>query len=125
MAWFYTRTYRYSSRQFDENPALATFFMKEQDGREDDPEALEIVRLRVERQILTKCLVMSLAVMALYAPFFAYEFQACLTGAIPFFDLTGVYQSLSFLFLAADVLVTPILVFAFKKEVREAVMFWK
>ncbi|KAJ3124509.1 hypothetical protein HK100_011211 [Physocladia obscura] len=125
MAWFYSRTYHYSTRQFDENPDLAAFFMKERDGRGDDPEVLRIVRMRVERQILTKCFALSLALMMLYAPFYAYEIQSYIVGAIPFFDLSGTYMSISFLLLSSDVLVTPILVFAFKKEIREAIMFWK
>ncbi|KAJ3203932.1 hypothetical protein HDU82_006201, partial [Entophlyctis luteolus] len=40
MAWFYTRTYRFSSKQFAENPALATFFLKDKDGQTSDPETL-------------------------------------------------------------------------------------
>ncbi|KAJ3340695.1 hypothetical protein HDU83_006945 [Entophlyctis luteolus] len=124
MAWFYTRTYRYSARQFRENPALASFFVKSKGDAGDTAEALEIVRLRIERQILTKCLILSLTVMIFYAPFLTYQIQSYVVGAIPFFDLTGLYYVISVLMLAADVSLTAILVILFKKEVREAFMFW-
>ncbi|KAJ3351779.1 hypothetical protein HDU83_008681 [Entophlyctis luteolus] len=125
MAWFYTRTYRFSARQFAENPALATFFLKDKDGKSDDPETLGLVRIRVEREILTKCLLLSITVMILYAPFYAYQVQSYFVGAIPFFDLTGIYYMIGVILLAADIIVTPLLVFFFKAEIRDALIFWK
>ncbi|KAJ3005565.1 UNVERIFIED_CONTAM: hypothetical protein HDU68_004566 [Siphonaria sp. JEL0065] len=125
MGWFYTRTYRYSSRQFDENPALATFFMSERDGTKDDPEILGLVRVRVEREILTKCLLLSLSLVICYAPFFSYQIQSYTVGLIPTFDLTMLYYDIAVILLSADVVITPMLVFFFKKEVRDAIMFWK
>ncbi|KAJ3394405.1 hypothetical protein HDU84_008401 [Entophlyctis sp. JEL0112] len=125
MAWFYTRTYRFSSKQFAENPALATFFLKDKDGQTSDPETLGLVRMRVEREILTKCLLLSLTVMILYAPFYAYQVESFVVGPIPFFDLTGIYYMISVILLAADVIVTPLLVFCFKAEIRDALMFWR
>ncbi|KAJ3384223.1 hypothetical protein HDU84_003082 [Entophlyctis sp. JEL0112] len=125
MTWFYVRTYRYSAKQFAENPDLATFFMKDKDGYTDDPEVLELVRLRVEREILTKCVALSATVMVLYAPFLTYQIQSYVVGPIPFFDMTAVYYDISVILVALDVIVTPLLVFFFKREVREAFIFWK
>jgi len=127
MGWFYTRTYRYSSRQFDENPALATFFMSENDGTSDDPEVLKLVRIRVERQILTKCLLLSLTLVICYAPFFTYQVMSYGAGVNPFpdFDPNGVFYDVGVILLSSDVVFTPLLVFIFKKEVRENLMFWK
>ncbi|KAJ3340694.1 hypothetical protein HDU83_006944 [Entophlyctis luteolus] len=125
MAWFYTRTYRYSARQFKENPALAEFFIRDKDGMKESPETLKLVRLRIERQILTKCLILSLTVMIFYAPFLSYQIQSYAVGAIPFFDLTGLYYTIGVIMIAADVSLTAILVIAFKKEVRDSFAFWK
>ncbi|KAJ3207701.1 hypothetical protein HDU83_008695 [Entophlyctis luteolus] len=124
MAWFYTRTYRYSAREFKENPALAEFFLRADDGKKESPETLRLVRLRVERQILTKCLFLSLTVMIFYAPFLTYQIQSYVVGAIPFFDITGIYYVIGVIMIAADVSLTAILVIAFKKEVRDSFAFW-
>ncbi|KAJ3073453.1 hypothetical protein HDU98_001503 [Podochytrium sp. JEL0797] len=126
IAWFYTCTYRYSSRQFDENPALATFFVSERDGQnKDDPETLGLVRHRVERQILTKCLMLSVSLLICYAPFFSFEIKSYTYGFLSLFDPTGIIYSISVILLSADVVIPPLLVFLFKKGVREAMMFWQ
>ncbi|KAJ3291225.1 hypothetical protein BCR33DRAFT_715243 [Rhizoclosmatium globosum] len=124
MAWLYTRTYQYSKRQFDENPALATFFMSDRDSMKDDPETLGLVRIRVEREILTRCLLLSLSLVLCYAPFYAYQIQSYRTGVIPTFDLTLAYYDGVAILLSSDCIITPVLVFLFKKEVREAMKFW-
>ncbi|KAJ3076083.1 hypothetical protein HDU98_005775 [Podochytrium sp. JEL0797] len=126
IVWFYTRTYLFFSRQFDGNPALATFFMSERDSKnKDDPETLGLVRHRVGRQILARCLMLSLSLVICYLPFYSYQIMSYAYGILPLFDPTGIFYSITVILLSADVLITPLLVFLFRKEVREAFMFWK
>ncbi|KAJ3193643.1 hypothetical protein HDU82_002749, partial [Entophlyctis luteolus] len=42
LAYFYTCTYRHSTKQMAEDPQIAAFFLKQNDGMTDDPRALEL-----------------------------------------------------------------------------------
>ncbi|KAJ3076082.1 hypothetical protein HDU98_005774 [Podochytrium sp. JEL0797] len=118
----YFRTYRFYSKKFEEIPELVTVFMSDRDDKHD-PEALELVRNRIERQILARCLMLSLSLVICYAPFYSYQMRSYAYGFLPLFDPTGLYYDCSVIMLAADVVITPLLVFLFRKEVRE-VFVW-
>ncbi|KAJ3357288.1 hypothetical protein HDU83_008101 [Entophlyctis luteolus] len=125
MAWLYLRTYRHSARELADNPEIAEFFLKRDGDNSKDPQILSRMRLKVEKEVLVKCLLLSTVVMVEYAPFLAYEIQSCLDGPIPFFDLSGLYYIIALVLVSLDVITTPLLVFFFNREIRSAFKFWK
>ncbi|KAJ3076084.1 hypothetical protein HDU98_005776 [Podochytrium sp. JEL0797] len=125
MIWCYVRTFRYSARQFRENPMMLTFFMKEGDERNNNMETLELIRLRVERTILIKCVLLSISLVICYLPLFIWSVLfVANNGNAAVYDPQGQFFFAGAIMLAVDMVVTPMLVLYFKKEMRETLYFW-
>ncbi|KAJ3194155.1 hypothetical protein HDU82_002554 [Entophlyctis luteolus] len=124
-AWFYISTYLYSRRQFQAHPRLVTFLMKER-GQEvsDDPETVALVRMSLERQVLIKCIALSSSLVVCYLPLLSLLIATTFVSTQTV-DPNGYYYGVGLVFVALDVIVTPLLVFNFKKELRDVFIFWK
>ncbi|KAJ3351777.1 hypothetical protein HDU83_008679 [Entophlyctis luteolus] len=124
-AWFYISTYLYSRRQFQAHPRLVTFLMKER-GQEvsDDPETVALVRMSLERQVLIKCIALSSSLVFCYLPLLSLLIATTFVSTQTV-DPNGYYYGVGLVFVALDVIVTPLLVFNFKKELRDVFIFWK
>ncbi|KAJ3357289.1 hypothetical protein HDU83_008102 [Entophlyctis luteolus] len=114
-----------SRRQFQAHPRLVTFLMKER-GQEvsDDPETVALVRMSLERQVLMKCIALSSSLVICYLPLLSYLILTSFLNAESV-DPMGYFYGVGLMFVALDVVVTPVLVFNFKKELRDVFIFWK
>ncbi|KAJ3072182.1 hypothetical protein HDU98_004069 [Podochytrium sp. JEL0797] len=124
-AWCYTRTYLLSRRQFAQHPKIVKYFSQdkscdtEDDATTTDPETLDILRVNLERQILVKCVALSISMLVCYLPLFSYFLVASVARSMEGYDVWfygGVVG------VAVDGVVTPGLVLYFRRDVRRVLM---
>ncbi|KAJ3044431.1 hypothetical protein HDU99_009921 [Rhizoclosmatium hyalinum] len=126
MTWCYGRTYYLSAKQFRENPMMLSYFMKV--GEESqDPETLGLIRIRLERKILFKCILLSMSLVLCYLPIFVYSMLLWYYNfpLRPSFDVEGQFYMGGAICLAVNMIVSPILVLYFNADLRDVVYFWK
>ncbi|KAI8617134.1 hypothetical protein BC830DRAFT_131065 [Chytriomyces sp. MP71] len=128
--WCYYKIYTVASRAFDDRPGFIKFFLKtrqenlaQRGSAEDlvggvDPNEVELVRQKMERQVLLKCILLSFTIILCYAPTIAFE----ICKATP--NWNNPYDSIASVFVGLDTLVTPILILAFSPNLRRTLLFF-
>ncbi|KAJ3235292.1 hypothetical protein HDU81_000643 [Chytriomyces hyalinus] len=94
-----------------------------------DPEQLEHVRIKAEKQLLVNCIIMSAGLIVCYAPIFFYRIVHAFLGIntvnqekVP--QGGDVFYVFGCVAVALDVLLTPGLVLYFRRDLRKSVGVW-
>ncbi|KAJ3140356.1 hypothetical protein HK100_010253 [Physocladia obscura] len=123
MLSLYIWTFSYCTKQFQRNPNLVAYFLGEHNADAVDKEELRMTRLKLERQILVKSVIISGSLIICYIPFFFYELAGWVAG--PNFDPNAIFYDISIIFLTFDVCVTPSVVLYVRRDLSQAMLFWK
>ncbi|KAJ3357286.1 hypothetical protein HDU83_008099 [Entophlyctis luteolus] len=132
-SFFYWLTYRVTSQRLSQNPFILMSISERVSsgssgvgitGGDTSNNELFTLQTRVEQQLFLQCVLLSATILICYLPFHIYdilyvvaESRSTFSNDHAFFRNTG--TSL----LSLDVVITPLLVFYFKQDLREMMRF--
>ncbi|KAJ3102971.1 hypothetical protein HK100_004284 [Physocladia obscura] len=123
MTYFYGSAYRFTATQLNLNPRLVTYFLNDADH--NDPEVVHNARMKLERKVLSQCVILSASLIFCYFPFWIYNIVFAVYGGYVPGDDDQIGWSAVLILLSLDVLVTPCLVLALNPDISKKLSFWE